>query len=54
MEDWYRGDGIALNAYFDNLVITDVNPNATVPEPGTLLLLATGSSLIARRARRRQ
>lgn len=41
-EDWIGSDAIAGNAYFDNIVITDVNPQAAVPEPATLALLGIG------------
>ena len=53
-EDWYRGDSSAGNAYFDNLVFTDVNPNTSaVPEPASLALVASGlASLLVRRARK--
>jgi len=52
-EDWVRADAIVGNAYFDNIAITDVNPNAAVPEPTSVALLATGlTSLLVRRFRR--
>jgi hypothetical protein len=51
-EDWVFADAIVGNAFFDNIGITDVNPQATVPEPGTLLLIATGSGWLAKRRAR--
>jgi len=53
-EDWLFSDAAVGNAFFDNIVITDVNPQGVpVPEPGTLLLLATGFGLIVTRRVRR-
>ena len=52
MEDWVHSDGIAGNAYLDNIAITDVPPDGpAVPEPASLVLLASGLLLIARRLR---
>ena len=42
--------GVIRNATFTPAVI--INPNAPVPEPGTLLLLATGLTALGLRLRR--
>ena len=42
LEDWVGSGGIAGDAYFDNILLTDGSGPSPVPEPSTLLLLGSG------------
>jgi hypothetical protein len=48
------GDNYAANAYFQVAEASIITPDAAIPEPGTLLLFATGLSGIALAAWRRR
>ncbi|MES1254086.1 MAG: PEP-CTERM sorting domain-containing protein [Acidobacteriota bacterium] len=52
LEDYSASGGVAGDAYFDNISISDVAP-AAVPEPTTVLLVAVGAAALFVRKRRK-
>ena len=47
LEDFSGSGGIAGDAYFDNIVLTDLKGTSPVPVPGTILLFSTGLAGLA-------
>lgn len=56
LQDWVGSNPRTEDAFFDNIQLFDADPNGAspVPEPGTLLLMASaGAGAVVRRRRRR-